>query len=103
MENNVEKMTSCIKVIELKNGKQIIIPGLNMDEIKQQRNMIVTVSAAPTTQVSLKKSSSEKRNCLCSPTTHAGSFRCRHHRSAGMRHATSIGSNLSSLSPKQFQ
>ncbi|KAK7299910.1 hypothetical protein RJT34_10739 [Clitoria ternatea] len=48
-----------------------------------------------------KSASSEKLNCLCSPTTHVGSFRCRHHReSYGIRHASSVGSNLSAMAPK---
>ncbi|KAM7280358.1 hypothetical protein ACFE04_007492 [Oxalis oulophora] len=40
-----------------------------------------------------------RMNCLCSPTTHAGSFRCRHHRrvGGGMIRGGSVGSNLSML------
>ncbi|KAI4374823.1 hypothetical protein MLD38_012771 [Melastoma candidum] len=37
--------------------------------------------------------SSGKLSCLCSPTTHVGSFRCRLHRSR----ASSVGSGLSEL------
>ncbi|CAN8252957.1 unnamed protein product [Cochlearia groenlandica] len=36
-------------------------------------------------------------NCLCSPTTHAGSFRCRHHRVDSLTRVGSIGSNLAVL------
>ncbi|ESQ42847.1 hypothetical protein EUTSA_v10015819mg [Eutrema salsugineum] len=38
-----------------------------------------------------------RQNCLCSPTTHAGSFRCRHHRVESLTRAGSIGSNLAVL------
>lgn len=40
-------------------------------------------------------------NCLCSPTTHAGSFRCRLHRGSGISRAHhSVGANLSDLGAK---
>ncbi|MED6187195.1 hypothetical protein PIB30_074161 [Stylosanthes scabra] len=50
------------------------------------------------------KSSSGRFECLCSPTTHAGSFRCRHHRGkeAAMRRAVSVDSNLSALGSKKI-
>ncbi|VVB16166.1 unnamed protein product [Arabis nemorensis] len=38
-----------------------------------------------------------RQNCLCSPTTHAGSFRCRHHRADSLTRVGSVGSNLSVL------
>ncbi|KAF5742963.1 hypothetical protein HS088_TW09G01025 [Tripterygium wilfordii] len=44
-------------------------------------------------------SSSPKGQCLCSPTTHQGSFRCRFHRSnssAWMKRSNSMPSNNSS-------
>ncbi|CAH8392205.1 unnamed protein product [Eruca vesicaria subsp. sativa] len=45
-----------------------------------------------------------RQNCLCSPTTHAGSFRCRHHRANTLTRVVSIGSNLSViLSSKSSQ
>ncbi|OWM81385.1 hypothetical protein CDL15_Pgr007423 [Punica granatum] len=40
------------------------------------------------------------KNCLCSPTTHAGSFRCRFHRNSSMLRGGSVGSNLSDLATK---
>ncbi|KAL6331281.1 hypothetical protein AAG906_009709 [Vitis piasezkii] len=45
---------------------------------------------------------SPKGHCLCSPTTHQGSFRCRFHRSATMKRSKSMPSNtaVTSLSPK---
>ncbi|KAK4750594.1 hypothetical protein SAY87_004076 [Trapa incisa] len=46
-------------------------------------------------------SHSGKWNCLCSPTTHAGSFRCRLHRGTGLSRAHhSVGANLSDLGAK---
>ncbi|XP_057528970.1 uncharacterized protein LOC130807685 [Amaranthus tricolor] len=51
----------------------------------------------------LKKSSSSRINCLCSPTTHVGSFRCRLHRhgnKSGFRRGHSVGSDLSELAHK---
>ncbi|EOA14866.1 hypothetical protein CARUB_v10028192mg [Capsella rubella] len=39
-----------------------------------------------------------RQNCLCSPTTHAGSFRCRHHRvDDSLTRVGSVGSNLAVL------
>ncbi|KAB2616784.1 hypothetical protein D8674_023372 [Pyrus ussuriensis x Pyrus communis] len=38
--------------------------------------------ASPTSQDTPK--SSRWKNCLCSPTTHAGSFRCRRHRTSSI-------------------
>ncbi|KAG7631064.1 hypothetical protein ISN44_As03g013230 [Arabidopsis suecica] len=50
--------------------------------------------------VGMSKSSSVRQNCLCAPTTHPGSFRCRYHRrnaGLGMSRGTSVPSNLSML------
>ncbi|KAI4320840.1 hypothetical protein MLD38_034283 [Melastoma candidum] len=41
-----------------------------------------------------------KCSCLCSPTTHAGSFRCRFHRNSSFPRGASIGSNLSQMATK---
>lgn len=75
------------------------IPELDMmNTFKKHSHMLVS----PTSQAAApRKSSSGRWNCLCSPTTHAGSFRCRHHRStAEMHRGRSIGSNLSELAEK---
>ena len=54
-------------------------------------------SSVPTTPA-LEKAKSLRSNCLCSPTTHAGSFRCRNHRNANLpRSSISIGTKLSEL------
>ncbi|KAK7317669.1 hypothetical protein RJT34_02094 [Clitoria ternatea] len=39
-----------------------------------------------------RQPSMTKTNCLCSPTTHAGSFRCRLHRSPSLQRTKSIES-----------
>ncbi|TMW88354.1 hypothetical protein EJD97_018667 [Solanum chilense] len=55
-------------------------------------------SSTPTSPTVLRKASSVKHSCLCSPTTHAGSFRCRYHRNSGLtRTSMSVGSKLSEL------
>ncbi|KAJ4828776.1 hypothetical protein Tsubulata_023753 [Turnera subulata] len=48
----------------------------------------------------MTKSKSGKMSCLCSPTTHPGSFRCRLHRSGmqtGLSRGSSVGANLYAL------
>ncbi|KAL8227476.1 hypothetical protein R6Q57_015060 [Mikania cordata] len=41
-----------------------------------------------------RQGSVSKNNCLCSPTTHAGSFRCRLHRApSGIQRTKSINSD----------
>ncbi|KAH7545432.1 hypothetical protein FEM48_Zijuj01G0093200 [Ziziphus jujuba var. spinosa] len=71
------------------------IPDVDLEDFKKHAHLGVS----PTSQ-SLTKSTSTKMNCLCSPTTHAGSFRCRHHRIGGMFRGGSVGSNLSELGRK---
>ncbi|KAF8687718.1 hypothetical protein HU200_042645 [Digitaria exilis] len=41
------------------------------------------------------------RACLCSPTLHAGSFRCRLHRGIGIGGSGSVGSGLHEMSKKK--
>ncbi|KAK8482945.1 hypothetical protein V6N13_090417 [Hibiscus sabdariffa] len=49
--------------------------------------------AAPTSASGLgRQPSVTKTNCLCSPTTHPGSFRCRLHRAPSLRRTKSIDS-----------
>ncbi|KAA0046595.1 hypothetical protein E5676_scaffold596G00570 [Cucumis melo var. makuwa] len=56
-------------------------------------------------------SCSSKAQCLCSPTTHPGSFRCRLHRSNSLpwsrqsksTAASADASNTSDLSPKSVE
>ena len=81
MEAKMKKEENCIKVKHV-NGTEVEIPGLK-----------VRMSESPTSECELKRSCSEKRECLCSPTTHVGSFRCRQHRVDTMRHSNSVGSS----------
>ncbi|CAL1366567.1 unnamed protein product [Linum trigynum] len=55
-----------------------------------------------TLTTNMKTATPGKWNCLCSPTTHVGSFRCRLHRGPGkgMIRGGSVGSNLSELGSK---
>ncbi|KAL3819284.1 hypothetical protein ACJIZ3_005189 [Penstemon smallii] len=42
-----------------------------------------------------RQGSVTKNSCLCSPTTHAGSFRCRMHRDPSLQRTKSIGGSQS--------
>ncbi|KAJ8754923.1 hypothetical protein K2173_015435 [Erythroxylum novogranatense] len=73
----------------------ISVPALNLDTEKKRPN---STNTSPKSQSN--KPSGVRWNCLCSPTTHAGSFRCRLHRGHGMTRGGSVGSNLSELALK---
>ncbi|ERN13818.1 hypothetical protein AMTR_s00049p00216010 [Amborella trichopoda] len=64
-------------------------------------NRTQEVGGTPT----LNRQGSGKMNCLCSPTTHAGSFRCRHHRNpTPLQRTKSDGaSSLHDQTPKSIQ
>ncbi|KAG9141256.1 hypothetical protein Leryth_001725 [Lithospermum erythrorhizon] len=94
------------KLEELLKKSKIGIPKLPLESGKK------TAAAASTEAISLSMPSSPrspllkqagKINCLCSPTTHPGSFRCRYHRnnkqtSRGLtRNSFSVGAKLSEL------
>lgn len=49
----------------------------------------------------LRQPSMNKNNCLCSPTTHAGSFRCRLHRTPSLTRTKSMDSSSSSSAHDQ--
>ncbi|CAN4096277.1 unnamed protein product [Withania somnifera] len=75
--------------------KKLNIPHICLEEMK---NAPPLPSSTPSTPAALRKTSSVKYSCLCSPTTHAGSFRCRYHRNSGLtRTSMSVGSKLSEL------
>ncbi|KAG6577543.1 hypothetical protein SDJN03_25117, partial [Cucurbita argyrosperma subsp. sororia] len=61
-------------------------PELELDDQKKNAQMTRSPSARST--------------CLCSPTTHVGSFRCRLHRGTAISRGGSEGSNLSDLAQK---
>ncbi|KAK7301890.1 hypothetical protein RJT34_12767 [Clitoria ternatea] len=90
METKVDQKPPKIKVATN-------ISELDMDTLKKHSHMLVS----PTSQGAPRKTPNGRVNCLCSPTTHVGSFRCRHHRaSGGIRRGGSVGSNLSELASK---
>ncbi|KAL2344397.1 hypothetical protein Fmac_005682 [Flemingia macrophylla] len=51
-----------------------------------------TMVAALNGHAKERQSSMTKTNCLCSPTTHAGSFRCRLHRTPSLQRTKSMES-----------
>ncbi|XVE54288.1 hypothetical protein DITRI_Ditri03aG0068800 [Diplodiscus trichospermus] len=73
----------------------------------------ITVSTSPkassVSEASVAADSPKAAQCLCSPTTHQGSFRCRFHRSsssAWMKRSNSMPANSNSrasLSPKSVE
>lgn len=75
----------------------IAIPLKSSDHVQQTEPEKVT-SSSPSPLASTPNA----KNCLCSPTTHAGSFRCRLHRS--LQKQWSIGSyRLPSPPPEEVQ
>ncbi|RZC65919.1 hypothetical protein C5167_009613 [Papaver somniferum] len=94
---------------------EILVPKLDIAELRQQSPMGIMGSSSqsqspragtsspmgvssPSMRNRLQKQASVRANCLCSPTTHAGSFRCRLHRNSELsRSGNSIGSKLSEL------
>ncbi|KAM3320876.1 hypothetical protein P3S67_008078 [Capsicum chacoense] len=74
--------------------KKLNIPHICLESMKSPP----LPSSTPSSPAALRKTSSVKYSCLCSPTTHAGSFRCRYHRNSGLtRTSMSVGSKLSEL------
>ncbi|KAF7140301.1 hypothetical protein RHSIM_Rhsim06G0178800 [Rhododendron simsii] len=73
-----------------------VLPNTTLEEVKSS----TALSSPPPSPRALQKSSSVKQNCLCSPTTHAGSFRCRYHRNPSFTRSSSVGSKLSMISSK---
>ncbi|KAK4341780.1 hypothetical protein RND71_037596 [Anisodus tanguticus] len=70
--------------------KKLSVPSSILEGMK---NLPSSVPSSPSGQAK-----SAKYNCLCSPTTHAGSFRCRYHRTSSLtRNSMSVGSKLSEL------
>ncbi|KAK2640014.1 hypothetical protein Ddye_027809 [Dipteronia dyeriana] len=82
--------------LKAKNSKSSLAPENNLE----RQSSFPLNSPKSSQHHALAKSSSTR--CLCSPTTHVGSFRCRHHRSlaAGMPRTGSVGSNLSLITDK---
>lgn len=64
--------------------------------VLQHLNVPKKSNSQPSSPVTVAKGPGVKYNCLCSPTTHVGSFRCRHHRNMS-RNSRSVGSELNEL------
>ncbi|KAG7021282.1 hypothetical protein SDJN02_17970, partial [Cucurbita argyrosperma subsp. argyrosperma] len=85
------------------------ILGVRSADMASNGSLSVVVSASPkhdNRDAETMRSSSPKGQCLCSPTMHQGSFRCRLHRStssAWMKRSKSMPANkpVASLSPKE--
>ncbi|CAI9772589.1 unnamed protein product [Fraxinus pennsylvanica] len=83
---------------EKSEKSKIVVPELCLDAWKND------IHSTPSSPVTLRKTSSVRHNCLCSPTTHTGSFRCRYHRNHGLtRGSISVGSKLSELAGKSTE
>lgn len=85
---------------EEEKPKRMVVPHLNLDSVKNS-NMGMATGSAPSSPMSMRRTLGAKMNCLCSPTTHVGSFRCRYHRNSGLaRSSMSVGSKLNELADK---
>ncbi|KAK2973376.1 hypothetical protein RJ640_004894 [Escallonia rubra] len=78
---------------EMTEGKRqtrkFAVPKLDINEIKNQTSAVQHVPSpvqrgGSAEQPSSSHSGTRTSNCLCSPTTHPGSFRCRLHRNVGL-------------------
>ena len=98
MDEKVDQTQKIMNETRIMNYKQLNIPEINLDELNKKTHTIVS-PRSPQAHV-VTKSSSTRSGCLCSPTTHAGSFRCRRHRSLAIHRGWSVGSNLSELARK---
>ncbi|KAE9598560.1 hypothetical protein Lalb_Chr15g0082301 [Lupinus albus] len=102
MPSHVLRKILSIKIMEQnmeqKSPKLDVKIPLDMDGLKKHSHTLVSQTSTTLT----RKSASVRMDCLCSPTTHAGSFRCRHHRAGtgGMHRGGSVGSNLLELAAK---
>ncbi|XP_048229041.1 uncharacterized protein LOC125369817 [Ricinus communis] len=88
------------KPLKLEEKQLLTPPKISVPKINVETSKKMTSNGSPRLQRALTKPASARWNCLCSPTTHAGSFRCRFHRTPGMVRGGSVGSNLSELAAK---
>ena len=93
MDENVEQKPLKINIKQM--DRKIKMAEFSLEDLKHSHLLV-----SPTSQGSLGKQSARWKNCLCSPTTHPGSFRCRHHRNSSLPRGGSVGSNLSALAAK---
>uniref|UniRef100_A0A5K1B4U5 Uncharacterized protein n=1 Tax=Nymphaea colorata TaxID=210225 RepID=A0A5K1B4U5_9MAGN len=85
-KKDVEHMTRQQKIMNTPVGLEVQVPEAPESQV-----------AAP--PPSLTRQASGKLNCLCSPTTHAGSFRCRLHRGPLLQRTKSFNSGEGSNAP----
>ncbi|KAI4328157.1 hypothetical protein L6164_020537 [Bauhinia variegata] len=78
-----DKMTNKDMKVQMPLGTEIMSNGM---EFQGPPN------AAQGSSGLARQTSLNKNNCLCSPTTHAGSFRCRLHRTPSLQRTKSIES-----------
>ncbi|GMH24392.1 hypothetical protein Nepgr_026235 [Nepenthes gracilis] len=80
-------------------GGREFSPKLDAEQL--QKDLDATSDLLATSPLPMRKSPSTRSSCLCSPTTHLGSFRCRHHRNGDdIRRGHSVGSGLSELADR---
>ncbi|KAG6406972.1 hypothetical protein SASPL_129952 [Salvia splendens] len=91
--SSIRLMAEASRHMRRKEKPMIAMPNRSISAMKTMPR----ASSVPTTPVQ-EKANSLRSNCLCSPTTHAGSFRCRNHRNANLpRSSISVGAKLSEL------
>ncbi|KAL4342275.1 hypothetical protein GQ457_08G007870 [Hibiscus cannabinus] len=90
----VTKSPKTSQACKAKLSHKLSFGEVNLEEMDRHRTFYA--NATPRAAAAAGRPSGSKLNCLCSPTTHAGSFRCRYHR-AGMPRGGSVGSKLSML------
>ncbi|VFR00793.1 unnamed protein product [Cuscuta campestris] len=69
--------------------RKLLVSQICMEAVKNFPPTAASMPSSPT---------GHRKTCLCSPTTHPGSFRCRYHRNSKLTRASmSVASNLSEL------
>ncbi|XP_010552348.1 PREDICTED: uncharacterized protein LOC104822717 [Tarenaya hassleriana] len=109
-EEEEERMVKMKKEIKttLKETKKIRMPEMSHEDVKRQEAYNMSPRAGGRSGSGsgsgsvMGRSSSGRFNCLCAPTTHPGSFRCRYHRrhsssSSRMPRGISVPINLSMM------
>ncbi|KAJ4833436.1 hypothetical protein Tsubulata_041305 [Turnera subulata] len=64
----------------------------NMSSIGVTKSQMAPTSCGSGAAALTRQPSATKSTCLCSPTSHAGSFRCRLHRAPSLQRTRSIDS-----------
>ncbi|XP_022727033.1 uncharacterized protein LOC111282975 [Durio zibethinus] len=85
---NIQQMSKKDLKVEIPSETEIISGGLESHPAPASGQGASGLSRQP---------SVTKTSCLCSPTTHAGSFRCRLHRAPSLQRSKSIDSQSASL------